>query len=398
MPDIDTIGRWRRCCGRVLLAGLMLCGAAARAEHHDADFSLRGFGTLGAVRTTSDELEFVRDLSQARGATTGWDARVDSVLGVQANWRITPQVEAVVQGVSRYRYDRTFRPEIAWAFVKYDPTPALTLRGGRLGTEFFMLADSRLVGYSYLTVRPVGDFFWHLPFSSIDGGDVALTVPLGEAVVRGKLFYGLANTKLPLADRQWDIGGSPMAGGHVEYQSDAWQLRASYANIVFKNDLPLGGLGLSPEGLAHLAVDGKRSDYYSLAALYERGPWQFQLMLNHIVQHSNAFESSDGGYVLAGYRIGALTPYLGYSRVYSRPRDNTLGDPTVAAVMRDSHLDQRTTIAGVRWDVMPNVALKAQWDGIRGDGGSLFPYRNDPADRRWSGRMDVYSVTLDFIF
>src|SRR6185369_16058780 len=199
-----------------LLAVLGLMFSPLAMAEAEPAFTVHGFGTLGAARTTSENVEFVRDISQPRGARTKWDGRTDSVLGLQANWRIAPELEAVVQGVSRYRYDRTFTPEIACAYLKYDPTPALSLRGGRLGTEFFMLADSRLVGYSYLTVRPPGDFFWYLPFYSIDGADALLTVSLGESVLRGKVFYGISDGSIPLADRQWKIDGSPLMGAYLE--------------------------------------------------------------------------------------------------------------------------------------------------------------------------------------
>jgi len=47
--------------------------------------------------------------------------------------------------------------------------------------------------------------------------------------------------------------------------------------------------------------------------------------------------------------------------------------------------------------VARNIAVKAQWDGIRGEASSLFPYRQDNR-ARWDGRMDVFSLTLDFVF
>lgn len=373
-----------------------------RAEQ--GPFTLQGFGTLGAVRTTTQDVEFVRDLSQPRGAVDRWNGNVDSVLGVQAGLQITDGVAATVQAVSRYRYDRSFQPEIAWAYLKYDPMPNLSLRAGRLGTEFFMLADSRWVGYSFLTVRPPGDYFWYLPFYSIHGGDVALTLPVGEGLLRGKLFYGHSNGRIPLADEQWEIAGSPMAGGYLEYQHGAWQLRASYANLRFNHDLPVApvlqkelGIPLSSASADFLSVRGTRTHYYSFGAVYDEGPWQVQLMLNHVVQGSQALEGSNGGYLLAGYRLGSVTPYLGYSWVHSKPRANPTGDPIVSYVMQDSHSEQKTTFAGVRWDVARNVALKAQWDGIDGVSSSIFPYRRDQRSR-WDGSMDVFSLTLDFIF
>ena len=81
----------------------------AMAESESA-FSLQGFGTLGIARTTTDNVEFVRDLSQPRGIGKEWSGLVDSVLGLQGAWHINPQMVAVVQATSRYRYDQTFLP------------------------------------------------------------------------------------------------------------------------------------------------------------------------------------------------------------------------------------------------------------------------------------------------
>lgn len=385
-----------------MLFASLLFNLPAQADSGQT-FTVNGFGTLGAVRTDTDHVEFVRDLSQARGATDEWTAKTDSVLGLQANWRITPQWQVVAQGVSRYRYDRSFRPEVAWAFVKYEPTPNLSLRAGRLGTEFFMLADSRWVGYSFLTVRPPGDYFWYLPFYSIHGADAALTLPAGEGVVRGKLFYGLSRGDIPLSDELWNIKGSPMLGGYLEYQSGPWQVRGSYANIRFEHDLPLAPVLLKEYGIVFSQADARfletrntRTHYYSFGVVYDKGPLQAQLMLNHIDQGTRALEDSDAGYLLLGYRLGEWTPYLGYSRVRSK-KQAPPASPIAARIVADSHADQKTVFAGVRWDLVRNVALKAQWDGIRGDSSSLFPYRQDDLNR-WDGRMDVFSMSLDFVF
>lgn len=385
-----------------MLFASLLFNLPAQADSGQT-FTVNGFGTLGAVRTDTDHVEFVRDLSQARGATDEWTAKTDSVLGLQANWRITPQWQVLAQGVSRYRYDRSFRPEVAWAFVKYEPTPNLSLRAGRLGTEFFMLADSRWVGYSFLTVRPPGDYFWYLPFYSIHGADAALTLPAGEGVVRGKLFYGLSRGDIPLSDELWNIKGSPMLGGYLEYQSGPWQVRGSYANIRFEHDLPLAPVLLKEYGIVFSQADARfletrntRTHYYSFGVVYDKGPLQAQLMLNHIDQGTRALEDSDAGYLLLGYRLGEWTPYLGYSRVRSK-KQAPPASPIAARIVADSHADQKTVFAGVRWDLVRNVALKAQWDGIRGDSSSLFPYRQDDLNR-WDGRMDVFSMSLDFVF
>ena len=374
----------------------------AQADESSPAFALSGFGTLGATRTTTDDVRFVRDLAQPEGAGKRWDGRVDSMLGVQGNLKLNSQLEGVVQVVSRYRYDRSFTPEVSWAYLKYEPDPKLSLRAGRLGTEFFMLADSRMGGYSYLSVRPPGDYFWSLPFYSIDGADAVLSLPLGESILRAKVFYGISDERIALENREWKLDGSPMTGGYLDLQNGPWLFRLSYANIVFRNNLPFGSVlgnylpaAMAQQSADYLATANTRSHYYALGAVYDSGPWQLHLMLNHIVQGSNAFQSSDGGYLQAGYRIGPVTPYFGYSWIRSDQRGNTL-NPVVASIMADGRADQSTTSLGARWDVVRNVALKAQWDHIDGEPESIFPYRRET--KAWTGNMDVLSLTMDFVF
>ncbi|WP_337228938.1 hypothetical protein, partial [Proteus faecis] len=88
-------------------------------------------------------------------------------------------------------------------------------------------------------------------------------------------------------------------------------------------------------------------------------------MLNRIEQGSNSFESSEGGYVLAGYRVGEVKPYLGYSWIRSVQRNTSGRQAIEAKIMVDAHVDQSTRIVGLRWDFARNMALKAQWDAIR---------------------------------
>ena len=64
--------------------------------------------------------------------------------------------------------------------------------------------------------------------------------------------------------------------------------------------------------------------------------------------------------------------------------------------MHNARSDQHTFTLGTRWDFYHNLALKAQWDGIRGQPDSVRSYRDEQPD--WSGHMDVFSLTLDFVF
>ncbi len=414
----------------LIIAGIASLGSASIASGtetvldsaenaSESKVQLRGFGTLGIARSSSDQAEFVRDLSQPRGISNHWSGRIDSVLGAQANWQAAAEFELVGQVVSRYQYDASRRPEIMWAFAKWEPDSRLALRAGRLGADFLMAADSRLVGYSYLPVRPPTDYFGPLFFAYFDGADASITLPAVGGLLHAKAYGGHTREKASAAGQIWDTSKSDLSGLVVDYFTGPWQIRASAAQVRWSNDMPFEPLSsaLRAAGSAMgtptanaaanaIAVGGTTSQFTTVGAVYDDGPLQVQGMLNAIRHESGAFQNSRAGYLLAGYRLGNITPIVGISRWKSTAKNIATGLPdlgpsialnqSLALVLRDSGSDQTTYTIGTRWDVQPNVALKAQWDAIRGTARSVFPYRGEQPG--WTGRTDVLSLTIDFVF
>ncbi len=393
-----------------VLASALPCLGEEGEAASNSSISLKGFGTLGIARSDNDTVQFVRDLSSPDGLSRNWSGKLDSLLGLQANIQLSEQTEGVLQVVSRYRYDGTYTPEVTWAFLRHDVSPELSLRAGRLGTEFYMRADSRLVGYANLAVRPPPDYYGALVFSYIDGLDISAASPVSGGLLRGKLYAGASPEKTPFVTQPWDLKGSLIVGGHVDYLQGAWQIRLGHAWIRFENETPMNALVESMGGPANflsyvpeLSVAGKSSRFDSLGVVYDDGPLQLQLMLSQTRHESTQYENSKAGYAIAGYRLGHLTPYLGYSQVKSSTK--ALASPPPAALaaltrglMSQTHSDQHTLFLGGRWDVRHNLALKAQVDWIRGTPNSLFPFRSDDTSAVWNGSMSVFSLALDFVF
>ena len=396
-----------------LLVSFQCFGGDGDENTREKSFALTGFGTVGLARSSSDTAEYVRDLSQPRGLTTNWSGKIDSVLGVQANLSIGKNTEAVMQVLSRYRYDGSFRPEVSWAFVRHDVSPELQVRAGRLGTEFYMLADSRLVGYSNLTVRPSPDFFVPLIFTNFDGFDATANTALLGGLVRGKVFFGYSPETSPFADPiTWNVKGSRVMGGHIDYFSGPWQFRVGSTFVRFSSaELPLNKLiapifaplpapditTLVPE----LSTINKTARFDSLGAVFDRGPAQVQAMIGRIDHQAKSYESSWAAFILGAYRMGEWTPYIGYSKVKSSLQTITTPippglAPIVSGILSVPHMDQHTVTVGTRWDFYRNLALKAQLDAIRGAPESKFPFRGPAV--QWNGRMQVLSVALDFAF
>lgn len=400
----------------ICLIALLSVSAAAAAQE-DADFTLRGFGTLGLARSTNGQAEVARDLLQPRGVSDHWSGKIDSNLGVQANYVASDSVEAVAQAVSRYNHKGNFNPDLTELLVKYDPSAYLSLRGGRVSTDFFMHGDSRLIGYSQLVVRPNIDYFSSLAVAYLDGADAQATVPLGDGLLRGKVYYGFLGEKLPFADGILNLRGSRSIGGYLDYQVDNWQWRGGMAQIRFRHSLPqpVGELqaALTETGVASarraadaIELQGTDARYYSLGAVYDHGPLLLQLMLGRLSYESAAIQDQDSAMLLAGYRIGEVKPFIGYSRVKSRRTHLSSGLPDTGTgaqinaglteVLAQSRADQHTYAFGLRWDFRRDMALKFQADVIRGEPDSIYTFRRETS--RWNGKTNVLTFALDFVF
>ncbi|MDO9105737.1 MAG: hypothetical protein Q7U57_12355 [Methylovulum sp.] len=399
---------------RLLAVCLGLWSSVPMADDNESALALHYFGTAGLVHNTTGPADFIRDLSQRDGVNGGqWSVTLDTVVGVQASYAVNEQLDIVAQGVSRHHYDNNYTPELTWAFVKYSPRSHIELRGGRLGLDFYMRADSRLVGYSYLTVRPSVDYYGALPYQYFDGLDAAFTLPMGEGLLRAKLFGGYSPESIPFENSvPWDGSGSPELGANLDYQWDSWQFRISYAQISHARDFPglitdlVTALQTVPSPNAQAAADAlaagrATSRHYSAGVVYDEGPLQMQLMASGVKYDTALFQDSIAGYFLAGYRLGEVTPYAGlsWSRSSATRLDSTgipAFDAAIASAIGLSSTNQHTYTLGLRWDFHTGMDLKVQWDAVCGASDSVFLYRWDQPG--WNGQTQVWSAALDFAF
>ncbi len=365
--------------------------------------ALRGFGTLGVARST-DEGGYLRDISQIKGVDSNWSAKNDSIFGVQANYRIGNDLDAAVQVASYYRYDETFSPDLTWAYLKYEPTPSLTFRVGRIGTEFLVNSDSSRIGYSYLPVRPAPEFFGGLVVNYGDGADMQIRHPLGEGVFFAKLLAGRATEKMPL----YSLGGSRLIKGALGYTVGPWQLNFIHARVRFSDDVPgfddlrsaLNGFGAVAASNA-LGLEGAETRYQSFGIAYDNGTWMVQGFVNSLKHEFVVFENSRSAYAIAARRWGSVTPYIGYARGKSTSKKlDGVPAPLSASVtdlLAATHGSQHRTTLGVRWDFAKNMDMKAQVDFVSGDKASRVMFDSTHSEE-WSGRGTIFSLSIDFIF
>lgn len=401
-------------------AAALLASAGARADELAGPaFSFRGFGSVGAVHSDYREADFSSSIfkGEGSGATRRWSYNLDSRLGAQIDAKFDKKWSAVVQVVVEERYNLTYKPSVEWANIKYQATPDLALRAGRIALPIFLAADYRKVGYAYPWVRTPREVYGGVPITSSDGAD--LTYRWQHAGVKHvtQAFYGRAN--IQLTDTT-SLQARGIAGVTHTAEMGAATVRVSAFTAVLNLDIvrPLfnGFRQFGPKGIAiadKYDVIDKRIDVLAIGLNYDPGKWFFMTEAGASNGHS-FLAKSQGIYASAGYRAGEWTPYLVYSRTDSKspnthPGLSTAGLPPAhafvaaqlnagLATLLKTMASQTSVAAGVRWDVRPDMALKLQYerlvprDGSRGTLINLQP-------GFVSGRpIHVTSAVLDFVF
>ncbi|WP_273597306.1 hypothetical protein [Roseateles koreensis] len=292
---------------------------------------------------------------------------IDSRLGAQLTANLTPQLSALLQVVSEYSWDGSYRPAVTWANVSYALAPDLSLRLGRIGIASFMASDSRRVGYSNVTARPPIEVYRLLVLRESDGIDARIRFSTGDFKHDLSVLYGrrtVINTR----------------GQHV-HSTDVGGL----FDTIEHGDFSL-----------HLAVEGRHVDnqnpplgmFYSLGATYDPGRWFISSEWVRAVNNDakGLKITRDAAYVLTGIHIETLTPFASVSEL--RPRSDT-GQPPVA---------QRSYAAGLRWDPMRHLDLKIQVDHIQLSSNSYGTLQNVTPGTPRGSSLNVLSLMLDFFY
>lgn len=396
--------------GVVAAAAVAGLGAGAHAQGQgDSIFSLSGFGTLGMVGTSEDGAQYVIP-SQIRGADRSWSGEVDSKLGVQVGAKFNSQFSATVQVLSKQNGKGSFTPQIEWAFAKWQATPGLSLRAGRMGGPFFAVSDFRDVGYANTWLRPPIDVYGQVPVSHFDGADVSWQTSVAGKTVTLQAIGGKSSSHVETTKVDIDsllgfnatvelVDGLNLRLGHV-----MGKLTVHTASL---NQL-VGVLRRTPfaEVGNQLDPNDKRASFSGVGLTYDVGNWL--AMAEYTKRKTKSFiPDTTGWYATLGYRVGKFTPYATLSRLKtdSSNVDNTIpgalvlgGLPlraVVDAATAAQSTPQKTAALGVRWDAWRNVAVKAQLDSIKTTGAGLF-YGAEPGFA--NKRVNVYSLAVDFVF
>ncbi|WP_269533566.1 porin [Chitinimonas sp. BJYL2] len=414
------------------LALALATALSAAAWADDTAFSFSGFGTVSAVSTNTDNAEFRAVSSQPNGAKKNASYTVDTKLGVQGVAKFNDQWSATLQLLSTKNEKNNFTPGVEWAFVKYQATPNVAVRVGRIGTPTFLISDYRNVGYANIWARPPVDVYSQVANGRFDGIDMLYKHNVGDGTVTLQPYTGASKTKLP---GDFNIDFKKMMGINAVYEIDSWLFRAGYIRtdltghspgmdtilipgmsaVANSTVLPAAISGPWKAALNDLIIKDKLASFTGIGATYDDGQLVFQG--EYTQRRTESFvDDTDGWYTTLGYRFGDFTPYVSYASVETKVNHITdnLPTPTVqlaglkaAVIDTKAGADQSTTTLGLRWNAMKNVAIKFQFDRVQTEKGkdNFFTKQKidstDPFKLRsaFAGEsVNVYTIAADFVF
>jgi hypothetical protein len=406
-----------------LLMTLLLLGVGAtglvRADDKPT-WALSGYGTIGLTHSNDRNADYTSSALRHSGAgrTNPWSSDVDSRLGVQLDATFNKRWSAVLQVVSEQNLENNYRPRVEWANLKFQATPELALRLGRIALPVFLCADYRQVGYTYPWVRPPVESYGSMPISSSEGIDATLRWNTGPVHNASQFLFGrdsLARVA-PVKGKVTRIVG-------ISNTSD-WGALTVHTTLVGANlTLDVGAplfagfdaFGAQGKAIsAEYAIDRKFVSVANIGASYDPGAWFLMGELSRTNTRS-LLGRTRSGYVTAGLRIHTLTPYVTYSQVHStgpvKADGLALGglppgyqqqaaalNAGLNATLSASIPQQSTISTGLRWDLHENIALKLQYDRVTPHHGSVGTLMHTAPGFVSDHAIGVTSVTLDFVY
>lgn len=379
-----------------------------------------GFGTFGITSAGESLHGFRKELNQS-GQFGGLSASSGSNFGLQLDADILPNLSATIQAVVEERAKYDFNNIVDWAFLRYQIKPSVVVRAGRMGTDLFLLSEYRNVGFAYLWAHPVVEFYAPVPFSHFDGADLNYTHQVKAGHINFKVFGGHTRADIRLARGGVGMTEGSFVGANAGFVSEHWKVRLTYATVKLSSvrspaDQLISAFDQVPEAIwpqsatfaNELSGKDQRIHYLSAGMSYDNNTW---LVQSEIAMASSEWSRANifNGYFSVGRRFGPVTLYSVAAGAKSRDKLTNVSDPLVSSPQLDqlqtitqsafssSRVDQSTISLGMRWDLHPRMALKAQWDHVwvKKDGGRLLVLKT-PLEKDIT--LNVFSVNLNFIF
>jgi hypothetical protein len=399
-----TVSQW---ISRPLLGGILAMTAPTvfGTDFADGLFEVDTFGTFGIARSSRHTPFYRTNSSYQYGVDDSWSARLDSKIGLQVTVNATDQLAFTGQVLARRNGGDEFEPELTWGYARWRPDEHFEVRLGRFRQSLFLITDSYDIGYSQPWVRPPVELY-NLAGegSSVDGIQVRYRTPLWGMNLNVDAHVGQSETHRPTYDMKNTTNAGlsfALIDPHLTLKFSLIQANTQLSSARV-NSITTLIAEQSKAVAAEYATDAMSDQRYGALGLrYEKNDWLVMAELATTELHRKSLPNQLAGYVTVGHIFGNWTPYTTYAKgrvIGSLTEDRLTGAASTAAnaLLKARNINQQTLSAGVRWDVLPGIAIKAQFDYVRPENGA-YGLQMAPLPANVS-HLNVASLVMDWTF
>lgn len=348
-----------------------------------AEVQINGFANLIGGMTLDDN-ESVYDYDS--------DFSFDpaSVFGLQVRGEISDKLSATAQVVGRGRDD--YDADFEWAYMTYNVSNTTSISAGRIRMPLFKYSASLDVGYSYHWLTPP-DSVYGIDFNNIDGVRVDYSNYSGDWEYGAQFTTGRAQADTTISGIPAALTLDNVLAVSFEVTRDWFSARTllargktSAANPEFDAFVDgAGQFGAVVPGASALAsglrIEEDTGTFFEVAVGVDKYDWFVGAEYTQTEVDGSVIADNKAWYVTAGLRFGKFTPHITYEveeadngaqlgLVAALPPTIETGDAVTDAtwsgiyqaasgIAAQQDLDVSAVTAGLRYDVEPGLALKA---------------------------------------
>ena len=394
-----------------------------------------GFARLVGGYLDVGGVNYVEDVHY-EGYTDAISFGQDSLFALQTDVELTETFSFTTQLLAHTSATR--ESGVEWAYLTWRPSKSWRFRAGKLRTPFYLHSDTLDVGFSYPWIIPPPHIYTPYMPNDFTGLSAAYQFNIRDWSIETKAYWGNFEGAVTVTEKSpADLKTDNLRGLILEAQRGNLHLRASYNRTVVtltvpalarlvgplrqfgfnrsadslntKADTTLILAGVSYETLDYflkaewsrmagpVAFRVPRFDGYYLSGGYTFYPFNLPITAHATyARHDGKFQGRPVDEIPAGVspRLAAAAPRLAARRAAQlatlRSAYNSVFDS------RSTSGDSLQSLGvGLRWDINPAVALKAEWTYLVGerDKRSFFT-----AGRAFDRKANLFLLGLEWIF
>ncbi|GAB2701662.1 hypothetical protein GCM10027170_35700 [Aliiglaciecola aliphaticivorans] len=337
-----------------------------------------------------------------------------SLIALQAEYQFSDKWSATTQLIARADKDKD--SGIEWLYLTYQATDNLQIKFGKLRAPFFSMSDYTDVGFAYPWINLPYQVYDNFLFRTFEGADLIYKFNTGNVELSIEAYIGQEDGDVEFNNNQTGFTARNLRGLIGKLNKNNFEFRIAhyqgnlglnisevteFQQTLYNLNFVQSADSLDTKGVAKVQQIGI---VYDNLDYFIRSEWV------NIETDLDFIPKIQSYYVTGGFNYAHFTFHLTFAdskgEVKSPLQEIPIGyDPGLDQLaeaynnifLTSAATDMQSWTLGARWDVLSNLALKAEFTTIEEDNGSNSFFDTDE-NTTFDGKSNLYLVGLEWVF